>query len=89
MTYPTEPAVFLSQTPGYSRGESPVVGAQKDVVVRYQRGAANGHDTSGGIHLDQRKQSSERAERHENSKLRTCNPLQPSLRSERWHAHCR
>ena len=89
VTYPTEPAVFLSQAPGYSRGESPVVGAQEDVVVCHQRSAANGHDTSGGIHLNQRNKSNERAERHKNSKLRKYNSLQSSLRSGRWHADSR
>lgn len=67
VTYPREPAVFLSQAPGYSRGETPVVCAQEDVVVRHQRGAANGHDTPRGIHLYQSQRSNERARSNESA----------------------
>ena len=89
VTHRRQPAIFLPQAPGYSRCEMPVVGAQEDVVVRHQRSAANGYHTSRGVHLDQRQQSNERAERHENRKIRKYNPLQPSLQSEQWHAKCR
>lgn len=50
-SHPWQPAVFLSDASGDFGGETLVVGAEEDVVVGHQRGAADGHEPARGIHL--------------------------------------
>lgn len=50
-SHPWQTAVFLSDAFGHFRGETLVVGAEEDVIVGHQRGAADGHEPARGIHL--------------------------------------
>ena len=51
LSHPWQSAVFLSDAHGYFGGEALVVGAEEDVVVAHQRGAADGREPARGIHL--------------------------------------